>query len=117
MQDINNNDRLLSQLMQKSRLEMPFSDFEETVMLRIQKESSLEKLVMRDRKLSFFFFIAGTCLGLILNTILQKSRYTLLNIPSDTTLLIFQAGFVLLFIVQFDRNFPFLKQWKNQKRI
>ncbi len=32
MQDKINNERILSQLMQKSLLEMPFSDFEETVM-------------------------------------------------------------------------------------
>jgi hypothetical protein len=116
MQDRDYNDRHLSQLMQKSRLEMPFSDFEETVMLRIQKETVQEQIVSRDRKLSFIFFISGTCLGLILNFILQQVHSTFLNIPSDTILLVFQTGFVLLFLIQLDRNLPLLKQWKKHRQ-
>lgn len=117
MQDQTNNERILSELMQKSRLEMPFSDFEETVMLRIEKLSFQEETVLRDRKLSFIFFMLGTCLGLILNFILQNLRYRFLNIPSETILLVFQAGFVLLFLIQLDRNLSLIKHWIKKQPV
>ena len=113
MQENQNNDPLISALLQKSLLEIPFSDFEETVMLRIQHETLFEKRILRDRKLSFLFFIAGTCLGLILNTILQRSKFTLPNIAHETTLLFFQTSFVLLVVLQLDRSFSLLKQWRK----
>jgi len=117
MQNNMNNERIISQLMQKSQLEMPFSDFEESVMLRIEKLSAEEKTVSRDRKLSAVFFILGTFFGIILNFILQNAQYRFLNISSGTILLIFQTGFVLVFLIQLDRNFSLIKRWIKKQPI
>lgn len=105
----------LSQIMKKATLEMPFSDFEEIVMLRISKETIYKNVLSRDRKFSFIFFVLGTGLGLIINSILQKTRYSFLDSPPDITLLIFQAGFVLIFLVQLENNLHLIEKRKKQK--
>ncbi len=114
MADTNSNTQQLSQLMKRTKLTMPFSDFEETVMHRIQLEANYKKVLTRDRKLSFLFFILGTVLGLTINSFLQKAQYTFLAIPPDTMLLIFQVAFVLIFLFQLEKNLHFIKKWKQQ---
>jgi hypothetical protein len=113
MLDNTNNDRLLSQLMQKSLLEMPFTDFEETVMHRIQSEVKQKSLLLRYRKLSFVFFVLGTGFGLAINFILQKSQLTFPGISPQTTLLIFQSLFVLLFLTQLDNSIQLFRSIKK----
>ncbi len=113
MQDNVNNDRLLSELMQKSQLEMPFTDFEEMVMHRINSEVKQKDLLLRYRKLSFLFFVLGTGFGLAINFILQKSQLTFPGIPPQTTLLIFQSIFVLFFLTQLDNSFKLFRNMKQ----
>ncbi len=110
------NNKQLSQLMRKAKLEMPFSDFEETVMLRINRETARKPVLSRDRKLSIFFFLLGTCFGLIINSLLQRAQYTFLDMPPATTILLFQVVFVLLFLVQLERNLHLMERWKNQRK-
>ena len=113
MQDNINNDRLLSQLMQKSKLEMPFGDFEETVMQRIHSEAKQYDLLLHDRKLSFLFFVLGTGFGLVINFILQRSQLTFPGISPQTSLLAFQLLFVLLFLTQLDNSVKLFRSIKN----
>lgn len=49
--------------MQHGRLKMPFSDFEERTMARIQKERKVRETSVRYRKLSWVFFLLGAILG------------------------------------------------------
>lgn len=102
--------------MQKTKLEMPFSDFEDTVMFRIHKEVLTEQILSRDRKLSFLFFVLGTIFGLIINFLLQRSQYTFPNISPETTLLIFQLGLVLIVLLQLDKYLRLMKKRKKQQQ-
>ncbi len=95
---------------------MPFTDFEETVMHRIHRETSFEQILSRDRKLSFLFFGLGTIFGLIINFILQSSQYTFPNISPETTLLIFQLGFVLIVLLYLDKYLRLMKKRKKQQQ-
>ncbi len=113
MQDNIKNDHLLSQLMRKSQLEMPFADFEETVMHRIQIEIKQKDLLLRYRKLSFLFFVLGTGFGLAINVILEKSQLTFPGISPQTTLLIFQSLFVLFFLTQLDNSIKLFRTVKK----
>ncbi len=113
----NSSNRLLSELMQQSKLEMPFSDFEETTMHRIEQTMVQEVTVSRDRKLSFVFFVLGTCLGLVLNTILQRSEYSFLTLSTGTIVLVFQTGFILLFLIQLDKHSTLIKQWLRRRQV
>ena len=57
MPDMGSNDKLLSSIMQKSKLTMPFSDFEDKVMQRITKETIRKGAVLKNIKLSSLFFL------------------------------------------------------------
>jgi hypothetical protein len=114
MTELRSNNQRLSKLMQKAKLEMPFSDFEETVMHRIHKETSTEQIVSTDRKLSFLFFVLGTIFGFVVNFLLQRSQYTFAHIPPETTLLIFQLGFVFIVLLQLDKYLRLIKKRKRQ---
>ncbi|UYQ95949.1 hypothetical protein MKQ68_12645 [Chitinophaga horti] len=57
------NEQRFSELMQYGRLNMPFRDFEERTMARIQKERAVKSASARYRKLSWVFFILGAVLG------------------------------------------------------
>lgn len=116
MDDMNVNKDPLKEMMKKSILKMPFSDFEATVMHRIRNEKSQKSTLSRDLKLSFLFFILGTAAGLTVYSILQNTAYPFLGIPSDTSLLIFLTGFVLLFLFQLEKNLHLIRLWRKQQR-
>lgn len=111
MQDHTENNNHFAKLMQKSMLDMPFSDFDEMVMQRITLEVTKQKTLAKDRKLSFLFFILGSCFGLIINTIIHKSNLIFFNISTETFSLIFQTIFVAFFLWQMEKNLPLLKNW------
>ena len=96
------SDELFRNLFKESGLEVPFSDLEEAIMQRIQQDAVPEKGLSVDRKLSFFFFIAGTLLGLVLNSILQKLQNLFPGIPSGIAVLFFQLAFALFFLIKLE---------------
>ncbi len=91
---------------------MPFSDFEENVMHRIQSEAKQKEVFSLNIKLSFCFFLLGTALGLIINFFLQNSNITFLGISSENVLLIFQVSFVLLFLTQLESLIKLIRKIK-----
>jgi drug/metabolite transporter (DMT)-like permease len=115
MIEIPDNDPL-SRIMKSSRLEMPFSDFEESVMHRIKQEAMQQQPVSHDRKLSWVFFILGTVFGLIINSLLQNGHYSVPDISSASALLFFQVLFVLVFIIQLEKNLQLAKRWKTKQQ-
>ncbi|MCU4176071.1 hypothetical protein [Carboxylicivirga sp. N1Y90] len=62
-------DDKLRRMMEQSKVEMPFSDFESRLMSRIASESSWKKSVGKNMRLSWLFFTIGSLFG-ILATIL-----------------------------------------------
>ncbi len=112
----NQPDKQLSQIMKKSQLQMPFGDFEEMVMHRIQLESNHQQILSSDRKLSFFFFILGSTLGLVVNFILERSQHIFFGVSPETILLVFQVAFVLLFLIQLENFIKLRKKFKKQLR-
>ena len=113
MPDFNSINKQFSTLMKRSKLEMPYGDFEENVMHRIRKEVLHKKVFSTDIKISFFFFLLGTIFGLHANSILQRSQQTILGISAESTLLIFQVIFVLLFLTQLEN---FIKTFRRPKK-
>lgn len=75
-----NSDDKLKHLIGESRLEMPFSDFEERLMSRINSEVGIEKSINRNIRLSWLFFGLGTIFGLLLSVILSSEKF-ILGIP------------------------------------
>jgi drug/metabolite transporter (DMT)-like permease len=102
------------QIMQKSMIDLPFSDFEENLMQQLESESILNTEIQKKEKISFIFFLAGTCLGFVLNYLLQWFKSSIFGITPQTIILSFQTIFVLLFITQLDR---FIKNFKRVRTI
>ena len=95
------NDKLFSAMMKNSKLEMPFSDFEERTMARINREVIADTSVSTYKKLAVLFFVMGTGFGLFITCFLSLPK-TLAGISSDNILLIFRVAFLLLVLTQLD---------------
>jgi hypothetical protein len=96
-------DRLIRELMEKSGREMPFADFENKLMEQICKEAVNSRSFLKDVKLSWFFFIVGTCFGLFLSVIAGQINKTILGFPAQRMILLIQVVFVILLLSQFDK--------------
>lgn len=59
-------DNQLHELLSNSRKEMPFLNFEEETMAEIHEEQVRNKSVLKNIKLSWFFFLLGLIAGMIL---------------------------------------------------
>ena len=93
-------DQSFSEIMKKSKLAMPFSDFEERTMARINKENILKDSVSRYRTLAVFFFIIGTGFGFIITYFLSLPKAGIFGVPPDTILLVCRCGYVFLVLTQ-----------------
>lgn len=91
---------------------MPFSNFEENTMKRIQAESKYKTSIVRSFRISFIFFVLGTGFGLIVNSILANADDLILGIAPDTLLMAFQMAFVLIFIMQSENIYKLFTKLK-----
>lgn len=95
-------DQLFSKLMKNSKLEMPFSDFEERTMARIKQENDAKSSLSIYKKLAVLFFIIGTGFGFLITYFLSLSITSVLGVSSDTLLLLCRTIYVLIVITQLD---------------
>jgi len=93
-------DQSFSEMMKKSKLAMPFSDFEERTMNRIYMESIVKSPVSKYKRLAVLFFIMGTGFGFVLTYFLSLPQTNIFGIPSDTILLTCRLGYVFLVLTQ-----------------
>lgn len=95
-------DILFTELMSKSRLEMPFPDFEDTVMAQIKKQELYKEVYSGNIKLSWICFLAGTVFGIILSVLLPQLQISLFGIGPDTIKFVFQLFFSLFILFGLD---------------
>jgi len=97
-----NKDPQFKELMSKSKLEMPFPDFEDEVILQIKKQEEHKQSLSQHLKVSWLSFFAGTILGVVLTVQLFQLRVEGLGMSSTVIELIFQLIFSLFVILSFD---------------
>ncbi len=110
MENFKDNDKAFYQLMQQSRLHMPFSDFEDKTMQKIYQEERHKKSISQDIKLSTFFFIIGTAFGILVSILLPKLEGSFLGISPDKLLLPFQVIFIVLLLTQLESLVKLIKR-------
>jgi anaerobic C4-dicarboxylate transporter len=88
------NEEQFSKLMEHSRLKMPFSDFEERTMARIQREKEVKIASHRYRKLSWLFFVLGAVIGALATGLVTR----LPGMEGDTFGLFCKLAYVLLLV-------------------
>jgi len=96
-------ERLIRELMEKSGRKMPFVDFENKLMEQIRKEADHSRSFLKDVKLSWFFFLVGSCFGLFLSVVAGQMNETILGFPAQRLVLLVQVVFVILLLSQFDK--------------
>ncbi|MDZ7773478.1 MAG: hypothetical protein U5K31_12170 [Balneolaceae bacterium] len=95
-------DPSFKELMSQSKLEMPFPDFGDEVILQIKKQEEHKKSLSRHLKVSWLSFFAGTILGIVLTIQLFQLRMEGLGISSGMIELIFQIVFSVFVILSLD---------------
>jgi hypothetical protein len=94
------SDQLFSDIMKHSKLAMPFSDFEERTMARINRESFVKSSVAKNKKLAVLFFLMGTGFGFVLTFFLSLPQTNVAGIPSQNLLLICRLVYVFVVLTQ-----------------
>ena len=109
MEDINKEEAFFREILSKSKLNVPFSDFDEKVMLLIDRKMSKKSSITRELKLSWIFFLLGSTVGIIISLVLPKIPEPILGIDLDKLAILFQIIFALLFVTQLDNLIKFYK--------
>ena len=101
MDELKKNDDF-ADLMGKSKLEMPFSDFEDSVMQLIAEKAIKKSNVIKELKLSRVFFIIGSVFGIVISILLSQIDESHFGFNSNVIALIFQITFATLFFTQIE---------------
>jgi hypothetical protein len=110
MKEIDSEDTFFNEIMSKSKLDVPFPDFDDNVMRLIEKRLSKKVSITRDIKLSWIFFILGSTFGLIVAIILPKLEVFVFGIPLDKLTIPFLVIFSFLVMTQLDSLLDFYKR-------
>ncbi|HEY5325459.1 MAG TPA: hypothetical protein VIJ27_00525 [Mucilaginibacter sp.] len=103
-----NIDSRLTKALRQSKLKMPYADFEAQVMYKVNKEV-VRKSILRNIKYAFIFFSIFLLLGLFINSQVYFQKITIKGISHQLLILIFQAVFVLCFVMQIDYMLGIIK--------
>lgn len=98
--------------MKSSKLELPFSDFEAGVLLRIQEEAKQKARYSKGIKLSTLFFLLGTGFGLIIQN-MMRSTDQIYGIPAQQILLVFQVLYAVTVLTQLENILQLISKLKK----
>jgi len=91
----------LQEILLKGRKEIPFLDFENEIMVEIHKEYDRKRSILKNIKLSWFFFIIGMISGITLVSFLpliyESTEEASSNITLLSILIIANCLIILLF--------------------
>jgi len=102
MKETDSEDAFFREIISKSKLDIPFSDFDDNVMKSITKRYSTKTSLIRDLKLSWLFFILGLILGIMFPIVLPRFVDSFLGIPLDKIALPFLIILSYVLLTQFD---------------
>ena len=108
--ETNSEDIYFRKLIAKSKLNVPFSDFDEKVMFKINKSLSKKTTLSKDLKLAWIFFILGSVFGIFVSVIIPTIQKPVFGIHLDRLSTLFQIGFTLLVTTQLNNLLSFYKK-------
>jgi hypothetical protein len=100
-------------IMEFSKLEIQFPNFEEEVMESIRKKEAEEKSFWRNIRWSWFIFLAGLILGIITTGLLSDFGLQYFGESSKLVLLVVEILIVAVFGLQFDNLIRLTFRRKN----
>lgn len=103
MKEINSIDEhFLKEIISKSKLEMPFHDFEDNVMKQIEAQKVLKLSITKDVKLSWIFLVLSSLFGIATSYFITQLDQSFFGIKIELATLIFQMCFALLLFGQLE---------------
>jgi len=103
----NSNDKILKEILAKASSEMPFPDFEDELMSKINEQEVEEKAVQegyrRGVAFSWVFFVVGIISGVVLTQLIPQLEIPLPGVDSGVVLMVFQVGFILFILLHFEK--------------
>jgi hypothetical protein len=112
MKDID-SEQTFREIMSKSKLDVPFPDFDDKVMGLIEKKLLKKVAISRDIKLSWVFFILGSAFGILVPILLSQVQQPVLGMDIDNLRIPFLIIFSFLILSQIDSLIDFYKRQKN----
>lgn len=106
-------DKDFKKIMEFSKLEIQFPNFEEGVMESIRKKEAEEKSFWRNIRWSWFIFLAGLILGIITTGLLSDFGLQYFGESSKLVLFVVEILIVLVFGLQFDNLIRLTFRRKN----
>ncbi len=100
-------------IMEFSKLEIQFPNFEEEVMESIRKKEADDKSFWRNIRWSWFLFLSGLILGLITTNALSDFGLKYFGESSKLVLLFVEILIVVIFSLQFDNLIRLTFRKKN----
>ena len=100
-------------IMEFSKLEIQFPNFEEQVMKSIRKKEAEEKSFWRNIRWSWFLFLSGLIFGLIITDALSDFGLQYFGESSKIVLLVVEILIVVVFSLQFDNLIRLTFRKKN----
>jgi len=113
MEDMEFKDPQLRSLLHDSKVNMPFSDFEERMVLRLNKELNHDRSIWKSIRLSWFFFFIGAAFGVGGSFALPMLQSNILGI--DVELVKYSFMIVILIVVMWQLD-EMIKLTIRQKR-
>jgi hypothetical protein len=101
------------EMMSKSKLEVPFPEFEDKVMGLIKRKLSRKLSINRDIKLSWLFFILGSAIGIIVTSLLTSIQQPVLGMDKAILTMTFLIVFSFLLLSHLDCLIDFYKRHKK----
>ena len=105
-----NDDNFFKEIMAQSDQKMPFSNFEDEVMLQIQKQHQRRRAFSKNLVLSWTFFALGTAFGIAISLLLPGVNIAVSGITSEHVNIVFQIAFVLFVMLQLESLLTSTKQ-------
>lgn len=91
------------EVMSNSKLEVPFPDLEDNVMMQIKENHVNQKIFLNNIRLSWVFFIIGSVFGFILAFALPQLQSSILGITSTQLAISLQVIIIVILLTQLDR--------------
>jgi hypothetical protein len=105
-------EEFFQEIMSKSKLNVPFPDFDNYVMGLIEHQVLKKASISRDIKLSWTFFILGSIIGVILAVLLLRSEGMIMGVSFDKLAIPFLIVCSFLVLSQFDILLDFYRRQK-----
>ena len=108
-------DKNIRRLMKGSKLELPFSGFEDKMMMKVKAFDENNQKAYRYKMLGLIFFLLGTVFGIGLNFIFTQNIHYLSSstVIQERFYLISQIIYVVLIVIFSDKIWKLLKIKQN----